>query len=87
MHKYRRRNTSAFTFLAYFIFAAGVILFVIGLWNETSLELNEKGYYIAVMLLIVAGAIMTQKVVRDNTEDDEIINDLNNARQQHNNVQ
>lgn len=71
--KYRRWNTPAFTFLAYFTFFAGVVLFCIGLYNETSLELNEKGYYIAVMILVAVGAILTQKVVRDNAEDNEII--------------
>ena len=39
------------------------------------MELNEKGYYIAVMLLVAVGAILTQKVVRDNAEDDDIIAD------------
>ncbi|WP_163102026.1 YiaA/YiaB family inner membrane protein [Peribacillus alkalitolerans] len=71
--KHRRRNTTAFTVLAYFTLFAGVILFGIGLYNETSLELNEKGYYVAVMLLCIVGAILTQKVVRDNAEDDDII--------------
>lgn len=71
--KHRRRNTSAFVFLSYFTLVAGVSLFGIGLYNETSLELNEKGYYIAVMLLCIVGAILTQKVVRDNADDDAII--------------
>jgi uncharacterized membrane protein YiaA len=73
MHKYRRRNTPAFTFLSYFTLFAGVALFSIGLYNETSLELNEKGYYIAVMILVAVGAILTQKVTRDNAEDNEIL--------------
>ncbi|WP_203364594.1 YiaA/YiaB family inner membrane protein [Bacillus sp. REN10] len=73
MQRYRRRNTPAFTGLAYFTFFAGVALFGIGLYNETSLELNEKGYYIAVMILVAVGAILTQKVTRDNAEDNEII--------------
>lgn len=75
MNRYRRRNTPAFTFLAYFTFAAGVILFIVGLYNA-DLELNEKGYYLAVMLLVAVGAILTQKVVRDNTEDNEILEEL-----------
>ncbi|AZU60657.1 YiaA/YiaB family inner membrane protein [Neobacillus mesonae] len=70
--KHKRRNTIAFTFLAYFTLFAGVLLFAIGLYNA-DLELNEKGYYIAVMLLVIVGSILTQKVVRDNAEDDEII--------------
>lgn len=42
MQKYRRRNTPAFTFLAYFTFFAGVALFCIGLYNADNLQLNEK---------------------------------------------
>lgn len=71
--KHRRRNTSAFTVLSYFTLASGVILFSIGLYNAEGLQLNEKGYYIACMLLVAVGAILTQKVVRDNAEDDDII--------------
>lgn len=75
MHPYRKRNTPAFTFLAYFTFAVGVALFAIGLYNA-DMELNEKGYYIAVMLLVAVGAILTQKVTRDNIEDEEILKEL-----------
>ncbi|MCY7946773.1 YiaA/YiaB family inner membrane protein [Bacillus atrophaeus] len=73
MQKYRRRNTPAFTILAYFTFFTGVFLFCIGLYNADNLELNEKGYYIAVMILVAVGAILTQKVTRDNAEDNDII--------------
>lgn len=48
-------------------------MFSIGLYNADNLELNEKGYYIAVMILVAVGAILTQKVTRDNAEDNEII--------------
>ena len=72
MQRYRRRNTPAFTFLSYFTFVAGVALFSIGLFNA-DMELNEKGYYIAVMILVAVGAILTHKVTRDNAEDNEII--------------
>ena len=82
--KYRRRNTVAFTVLAYFTFFAGVVMFSIGLYNAENLQLNEKGYYIAVMILVAVGAILTQKVTRDNAEDDEILAEqerhLNNLR-------
>ena len=63
----------AFTVLAYFTFFAGVLMFSIGLYNADNLQLNEKGYYIAVMILVAVGAILTQKVTRDNAEDNEII--------------
>lgn len=73
MQKIKRRNTPAFTVLSYFTFVAGVLLFSIGLYNAESLQLNEKGYYIACMLLVAVGAILTQKVARDNYEDSEAI--------------
>ncbi|EDL65936.1 hypothetical protein [Bacillus sp. SG-1] len=68
MHKYRRRNTPAFTFFA------RVALFGGGLYNETSLELNEKEYYLAV------GSIVTQKVTRDNAEGNEILVEQQQSR-------
>lgn len=71
--RYRRRNTIAFTVLAYFTLFAGVFMFSIGLYNADNLQLNEKGYYIAVMILVAVGAILTQKVTRDNAEDNDII--------------
>ncbi|WP_409253897.1 YiaA/YiaB family inner membrane protein [Bacillus sp. SCS-153A] len=83
MHKYRRRNTPAFTFLSYFTLFAGVALFGIGLYNETSLELNEKGYYLAVMILVAVGSILTQKVTRDNAEDNEILAEQQNQQNRH----
>ncbi|HJV44783.1 MAG TPA: YiaA/YiaB family inner membrane protein [Bacillota bacterium] len=70
--KHRKRNTGAFTGLAYFTLASGVILFCVGLWNA-DMQLNEKGYYLAVMILVAVGSILTQKVVRDNAEDEAII--------------
>ncbi|MEK4029437.1 MULTISPECIES: YiaA/YiaB family inner membrane protein [Bacillaceae] len=81
MQKYRRRNTTAFTVLSYFTFFAGVFLFSVGLYNA-DMQLNEKGYYIAVMILVAVGAILTQKVTRDNAEDNEIIAEQERERQQ-----
>lgn len=56
-------------------------MFSIGLYNADNLELNEKGYYIAVMILVAVGAILTQKVTRDNAEDNEIIAEQEQERQ------
>lgn len=55
-------------------------MFSIGLYNADNLQLNEKGYYIAVMILVAVGAILTQKVTRDNVEDDEIISEQEQER-------
>ena len=72
MQRYWRINTPTFTFLAYFTLIAGVALFSIGLFNEV-MELNEKGCYIAIMILVAVSAILTQKGTRDNAEDNAII--------------
>lgn len=71
----------AFTVLAYFTLFAGVFMFSIGLYNADNLQLNEKGYYIAVMILVAVGAILTQKVTRDNAEDNDIIAEQEQERQ------
>jgi uncharacterized membrane protein YiaA len=74
IQKHRKRNTPAFTALSYFTLAVGVFMFLVGLYNA-DMNLSEKGYYIAVMLLVAVGAILTQKVTRDNAEDNAIIED------------
>lgn len=74
IQRHRRRNTPAFTALSYFTLAIGVFMFIVGLYNA-DMALNEKGYYIAVMFLVAVGAILTQKVTRDNAEDNAIIED------------
>jgi uncharacterized membrane protein YiaA len=76
--KHRRRNTPLLTALAYFTLIAGILLFSIGMYRA-DLQVNEKGYYIAVMLLIIVGAIFTQKIARDNAEDNEILSEQNRS--------
>lgn len=72
MQKYRRRNTVAFTVLAYFTFFAGVFLFSIGLymliiWNSTKKAITS-------LLCTCSGRCDSYtKVTRDNAEDNEII--------------
>ncbi|WP_442950968.1 YiaA/YiaB family inner membrane protein [Paenibacillus sp. GSMTC-2017] len=66
------RNTGAFSAMAIAGLVIGYVMFLIGLYNAP-FELNVKGYYIAVILLISYSAIGVQKVTRDNAEDKEII--------------
>jgi uncharacterized membrane protein YiaA len=77
--RHRLRNTGAFTGMAYAGLLIGFGMFFIGLYNAP-FELNVKGYYIAVMLLISYSAISVQKVVRDNAEDKEILEQLDQQR-------
>lgn len=77
--KHRMRNTQAFTGMAFAGMIIGYAMFFIGLYNAP-FELNVKGYYIAVILLISYSAISVQKVTRDNAEDNEIIAEQNASR-------
>ncbi|MCM3670620.1 hypothetical protein M3181_16780 [Mesobacillus maritimus] len=67
----RRRNTPAFTFLAWTSFVLSLAFIFVALWN-TDWPLVEKGYYAAATLWAISSAIVLQKVVRDNDEDKEI---------------
>ncbi|WEK56354.1 MAG: YiaA/YiaB family inner membrane protein [Candidatus Cohnella colombiensis] len=58
--------------MAYASMLIGFGMFAIGLFNAP-FELNVKGYYIAVILLISFSAIVVQKVTRDNAEDQDMM--------------
>ncbi|MCP3940103.1 MAG: hypothetical protein GY710_01290 [Desulfobacteraceae bacterium] len=45
----------------------GIASYMLGLWNAT-LQLNEKGFYLAVFLLAMFSAVALQKTVRDKEE-------------------
>lgn len=45
----------------------GTVAYMAGLWNA-NMQLNEKGYYFAVLVLGLYAAISLQKVVRDRIE-------------------
>lgn len=72
--KNQRRNTPAFTAASYFALAAGILLFCLGIYNA-DWQLNVKGYYLLCMFLVIISCIVSQKVVRDNSEDKEIKRD------------
>jgi uncharacterized membrane protein YiaA len=77
--KHRMRNTGAFTIMAFAGLVIGYAMFFIGLYNAP-FQLNVKGYYIAVILLISYSAVGVQKVTRDNAEDKEILAEQNARR-------
>ncbi|UQZ34108.1 hypothetical protein C2I18_11565 [Paenibacillus sp. PK3_47] len=78
--RHRMRNTPAFTGMAVAGLVIGYAMFFIGLYNAP-FQLNVKGYYIAVILLISYSAIGVQKVTRDNAEDKEILAELEAKRE------
>lgn len=61
------RPTAAFIGVSWLALFAGVIAYFVGLWNAEML-LNEKGYYLILMLFGLFSAVSLQKVVRDKLE-------------------
>ncbi len=60
--------TPAYVFLAWLMLAAGVCAYLISLYNADSMELNEKGLYLALLILGLFSGISLQKAVRDKAE-------------------
>lgn len=65
------RPTAAFIGASWAALGIGLISYCIGLWNA-SMELNEKGYYFAIILFGLFSAISVQKSVRDRAEGVEV---------------
>jgi uncharacterized membrane protein YiaA len=66
---YRRRNTQAFTFLAWTSFVLSCAFMFIGLYNMDA-PLVEKGYYAVCACFLIMSSFVLQKTIRDNAEDD-----------------
>lgn len=68
--KYERKEgepTSAFKGASWGALLIGVAAYLIGLFNA-AMELNEKGYYFAVLIFGLYSAVSLQKAVRDKEE-------------------
>ncbi len=61
------KPTSAYVGATWGVVIIGLLSYCIGLWNA-SMELNEKGYYFAILLMGIYAVISLQKVVRDKAE-------------------
>jgi uncharacterized membrane protein YiaA len=59
--------TSAFKGASWAALTVGVAAYLIGLFNA-AMELNEKGYYFAVLIFGLYAAVSLQKAVRDKEE-------------------
>lgn len=59
--------TSAFKGASWAALLVGVSAYLIGLYNAT-MQLNEKGYYFAVLIFGLYSAVSLQKAVRDKDE-------------------
>lgn len=65
---YKRRNTPAYTFMAWGAFTIAAMFYFIGIWTLDQI-LSVKGYYAVCGVLIIISAFVLQKVIRDNDED------------------
>lgn len=62
-----QQPTNAFIFASWAALLAGILAYLIGLWNADML-LSEKGYYFTVLMFGLFGAVSVQKSVRDSME-------------------
>ncbi|MDR3432727.1 MAG: inner membrane protein YiaA [Rouxiella aceris] len=62
-----QQTSAAFNAISWVAMIGGVIVYLVGLWNA-EIPFNEKGYYIAVLVLGLFSAISLQKTVRDRME-------------------
>ena len=62
-----QKPSAAFVGVSWAALFLGSIAFVVGLWNA-SMQLNEKGYYLTILLYGLFSAVSLQKSVRDRLE-------------------
>ena len=67
MNQYINKPTPAFIAVSWVALLAGVAAYCVGLFNAQIL-LNEKGYYLILILYGLFSAVSLQKVVRDKLE-------------------
>jgi uncharacterized membrane protein YiaA len=69
-HEPRKRNTAAFTFMAWIAFTTALLAMFIGIYNLNQ-PLSVQGYYAVCALFLTMSSFVLQKTVRDNNEDNE----------------
>jgi len=62
-----QRPSPAFIGASWVALAAGVVSYIVGLFNA-EMQLNEKGYYFAILMYGLFSAVSVQKCVRDRIE-------------------
>ena len=68
MQQFINKPTPAFIGASWVALCAGAAAYIVGLFNASML-LNEKGYYLVVLLYGLFSAISLQKAIRDRLED------------------
>jgi uncharacterized membrane protein YiaA len=66
-NEFLQKPTPAYVGATWGVAIIGLLSFCIGLWNA-SMELNEKGYYFAILLMGIYAVISLQKAIRDKAE-------------------
>ncbi|MCL6417220.1 hypothetical protein MIB92_16285 [Aestuariirhabdus sp. Z084] len=61
------KPTPAFVGASWAALGVGVAAYLLGLWNA-NMELNEKGYYLTILMFGLFSAVSLQKTVRDKIE-------------------
>lgn len=62
-----QKPSSAFVLASWAALFAGIIAYLVGLWNA-SMSLSEKGFYFTVLMFGLFAAVSLQKSVRDRLE-------------------
>ena len=68
-----QKPTGAFIGASWAALLIGLTSYLVGLWNST-MELNEKGYYFTILLFGAFAVISIQKTIRDRAEDIPVTN-------------
>ncbi|MCD2519600.1 YiaA/YiaB family protein [Massilia sp. G4R7] len=68
-----QRPTAAFVGASWGALLIGASAYLIGLWNA-QMQLNEKGYYLTLLLYGLFAAVSLQKTVRDRSEGLQVTN-------------
>ncbi|MCJ8312821.1 MAG: hypothetical protein HRU38_03550 [Saccharospirillaceae bacterium] len=69
---FQNKPTKLFIGIAWFALFIGIAMYLIGLWNVKDMQLNEKGFYLTVLLFALHSVISLQKNVRDKIEGKEV---------------
>ncbi|MBS0309539.1 MAG: hypothetical protein JSS58_11310 [Proteobacteria bacterium] len=68
MSQQSHKPTGAFIAASWLALAIGMGVYLIGIWNADKMQLNEKGYYLVLLLYGLFAAVSLQKSVRDRME-------------------
>jgi len=66
-NEFNQKPTPAYIGATWGVVIIGLLSYCIGLWNA-NMELNEKGYYFAILLMGIYAVISLQKAIRDKAE-------------------